>query len=325
MTRYEPTRAGIINMWDYRDEEFAFAGGWLVLRGPNGSGKTKALEVLFPFVLDGRIDPKRLNPFAAEDRTMKSNLLYRGMDNAVGYVWLEFRHRDTGEAVTVGIGLHAQRHRDTPLRWHFVTRGRVGEDFSLITDDDRPMTKKQLAEEIGEASIYASPTEYRAAIDATLFRLGAERYEQLLTLILTLRRPQLAKNLDPVKLSDTLSDGLRPVDDDLISEAARSFDDMEAVARTLEGLVAADEAASAFLASYTTYLRTHSRAAADALTRRRDATQAQRAAVEAGEETERAAQAAQRGTEDLAVPARRKADRRPFDKTALAKGDRHHQ
>src|SRR6185369_13908625 len=208
VTRYEPTRAGIINMWDYRDEEFSFAHGWLILRGPNGSGKTKALEVLFPFVLDGRIDPKRLNPFAAEDRTMKSNLLYRGMDNAVGYVWLEFLHRDTRKAVTVGIGLHAQRHRDTPVRWHFVADGRAGEDFSLLTDDDRPMTRKQLAEEIGDANIHASATEYRAAIDARLFGLGAERYEQLLTLILTLRRPQLAKNLDPVRLSDTLTDGL---------------------------------------------------------------------------------------------------------------------
>lgn len=297
MTRYEPTRAGIINMWDYRDEEFSFAGGWLILRGPNGSGKTKALEVLFPFVLDGRIDPKRLNPFAAEDRTMKSNLLYRGMDNAVGYVWLEFRHRDTGEAVTVGIGLHAQRHRDTPVRWHFVADGRVGEDFSLLTDDDRPMTKKQLADEIGEANIYASPTEYRAAVDQKLFGLGAERYEQLLTLILTLRRPQLAKNLDPVKLSDTLTDGLRPVDDDLINEAARSFDDMEAVARTLEGLIAADEATAAFLASYTTYLRTHARAAADALTRRREATETQRTAVSQDEEATRTAQARQAETE----------------------------
>ena len=38
MTRFQPTRAGIINMWDYRDEEFCFADGWLVLRGPNGSG-----------------------------------------------------------------------------------------------------------------------------------------------------------------------------------------------------------------------------------------------------------------------------------------------
>jgi uncharacterized protein (TIGR02680 family) len=271
VTRFQPTRAGIINMWDYRDEEFCFADGWLVLRGPNGSGKTKALEVLFPFVLDGRIDPKRLNPFAAEDRTMKSNLLFRGGENAVGYVWLELRHRDTGDAVTIGVGLHAARHRDTPGRWHFVADGRVGADFSLITDDDRPMTRRQLAEEIGEPSLYASATDYRAAIDQRLFGLGRERYEQLLTLILTLRRPQLAKNLDPAKLSDTLTDGLRPVDDDLIAEAARSFDDMEAVATTLEGLTAADEATRAFLASYTTYLRTHARSAADALTRRREA------------------------------------------------------
>jgi uncharacterized protein (TIGR02680 family) len=271
VNRFQPTRAGIINMWDYRDEEFCFADGWLVLRGPNGSGKTKALEVLFPFVLDGRIDPKRLNPFAAEDRTMKSNLLFRGGENAVGYVWLELRHRGTGEAVTVGVGLHAARHRDALVRWHFVADGRVGADFSLITGDDRPMTRRQLATEIGESNLHASPTEYRAAIDQRLFGLGRERYEQLLTLILTLRRPQLAKNLDPAKLSDTLTDGLRPVDDDLIAEAARSFDDMEAVATTLEGLTAADEATRAFLASYTTYLRTHARSAADALTRRREA------------------------------------------------------
>lgn len=281
VTRFEPSRAGIVNLWDYRDEEFCFAGGWLVLRGPNGSGKTKALEVLFPFVLDGRIDPKRLNPFAAEDRTMKSNLLFRGQDNAVGYVWLELRHRDSGEAVTVGIGMHAQRHRDTPVRWHFVTDGRVGEDFSLLTPDDRPMTKRQLADEIGDDALYASPTDYRTAIDGRLFGLGRERYEQLLTLILTLRRPQLAKNLDPVKLSDTLTDGLRPVDDELIAEAARSFDDMESVTRTLEGLAAADEATGAFLAGYTTYLRTHARWAADALTRRREDTAARRAAVSA--------------------------------------------
>ncbi|SES05710.1 TIGR02680 family protein [Streptomyces sp. yr375] len=275
--RYVPTRAGIINLWDYRDEEFSFAGGWLVLRGPNGSGKTKALEVLFPFVLDGRIDPKRLNPFAAEDRTMKSNLLFRGQDSALGYVWIEFTHRETGEAVTCGIGLHAQRHRDTPARWHFVAEGRVGEDFSLLTHDDRPMTKKQLAAELGRELI-ASTADYRAAVDQRLFGLGPERYEQLLTLILTLRRPQLAKNLDPAKLSDTLTAGLRPLDDDLIAEAARSFDDMESVQRTLEGLAAADDATRAFLASYSTYLRVHARAAADRLTVRRTET-AERAAA----------------------------------------------
>ncbi|MFD6106730.1 hypothetical protein ACFWFQ_29175, partial [Nocardia salmonicida] len=88
--RFVPTRAGIVNLWDYRDQEFSFADGRLVLRGPNGSGKTKALEVLFPFVLDGRIEPRRLNPFAGEERTMKSNLLYRKQESAYSYVWMEF-------------------------------------------------------------------------------------------------------------------------------------------------------------------------------------------------------------------------------------------
>src|SRR5215475_266446 len=135
MSRFTPTRAGIINLWDYRDEEFIFVNGWLVLRGPNGSGKTKALEVLFPFVLDGRIEPRRLNPFAGEDRTMKSNLLYRKQDAAYAYVWLEFTRTgaDGGiaEAVTVGVGLRAQRHNDKVTRLYFVVDGRAGVDFSL--------------------------------------------------------------------------------------------------------------------------------------------------------------------------------------------------
>ncbi|SCF07040.1 TIGR02680 family protein [Micromonospora haikouensis] len=267
--RFAPTRAGIINLWDYRDEEFSFVDGWLVLRGPNGSGKTKALEVLFPFVLDGRIEPRRLNPFASEDRTMKSNLLYRGQEVTHAYVWMEFG--DGERYVTVGIGLRAHRHVDRVTRWHFVVDGRVGVDFSLLDADDRPLTRRDLIDRLGAEAVRDSAEDYRQLVDARLFGLGPARYEQLLDLVLTLRKPQLAKDLNPVELSRTLQRGLRPVEDHLLVEAARSFDDMEAVARTLEGLVAADAATAAFLTVYSTYLRTHARAAADALTARRDA------------------------------------------------------
>ncbi|MFC4856689.1 TIGR02680 family protein [Actinophytocola glycyrrhizae] len=275
--RYRPSRAGIVNLWDYRDEEFVFADGRLVLRGPNGSGKTKALEVLFPFVLDGRIEPRRLNPFASEDRTMKSNLLYRGQESAYSYVWLEFACGDS--FVTVGVGLRAQKHNDRVTRWYFVVDGRAGVDFSLLGQDDRPLTRKQLAAELGPDALTDRPGDHRAAIDARLFGLGIDRYEQLLTLVLTLRRPQLAKHLDPKGLSRTLADGLRPLDDGLIAEAARSFDDMESVQRTLRGLVAADEAARTFLTSYVTYLRTHARAAADVVGGRLAAVEDARAAL----------------------------------------------
>jgi len=269
VSRFAPTRAGIINLWDYRDEEFLYVDGWLVLRGPNGSGKTKALEVLFPYLLDGRIEPRRLNPFAGEDRTMKSNLLYRGQESCHAYVWMEFG--DGIRYVTIGIGLRAHRHNDRVTRWHFVAPGRVGVDLSLLDDDDRPLARKDLVDALGADAVRDSAEEYRHLVDSTLFGLGPARYEQLLDLVLTLRKPQLAKDLNPVELSRTLQRGLRPIEDQLLVEAARSFDDMEAVARTLEGLVEADGATTAFLGVYATYLRTHARAAADALTNRRAA------------------------------------------------------
>jgi uncharacterized protein (TIGR02680 family) len=303
--RFTPTRAGIINLWDYRDEEFLFVDGWLVLRGPNGSGKTKALEVLFPFLLDGRIEPRRLNPFASEDRTMKSNLLYRGQEVCHAYVWMEF---GDGEGyVTVGIGLRAHRHVDRVSRWHFVVDGRVGVDFSLLDAEDRPLSRRDLLTQLGAEAVRDTPEEYRQLVDARLFGLGPARYEQMLDLVLTLRKPQLAKDLNPVELSRTLQRGLRPIEEHLLVEAAGSFDDMEAVARTLEGLVAADTATTAFLGVYSTYLRTHARAAADALTGRRAAVQERRTALSGG----RAAQAAAADAEQAARQALRAAEGEP--------------
>ncbi|QLY27829.1 endonuclease [Nocardia huaxiensis] len=271
--RFVPTRAGIINLWDYRDQEFCFADGRLVLRGPNGSGKTKALEVLFPFVFDGRIEPRRLNPFAGEERTMKSNLLYRKQESAYSYVWMEFARGSWSdpETVTIGIGMRATRSSDKVTRWYFVADGRVGVDFSLLGPDDRPLTRKQLAEQIGGDAIVDRPVEYRNAIDARMFGLGQQRYDQLINLILTLRRPQLAKNLDPRGLSQALTDGLRPLDEQLILDAARSFSDMEEVGRTLEGLVQADTATRAFVGVYRKYLAVQAKTDVDQVRTRLDA------------------------------------------------------
>ncbi|MFC3494451.1 TIGR02680 family protein [Glycomyces rhizosphaerae] len=291
--RYAPTRAGIIGLWDYADEEFVFADGWLVLRGPNGSGKTKALEMLFPFLLDGNISPRRLNPFASQDRTMKSNLLFGGKENGMGYVWMEFsdgeRHR------TIGIGLRAAKHQDAVKRWHFVVEGRVGVDFGLIGPDDRVCNRKEMIAQFPEGTVVDAPREYRDRVNAALFGLETERYEQMLELVLTLRRPQLAKELDPESLSDTLSEGLRPIDEKLVVDAAKSFEDMEEVAKTLASLRSADEQVGEFLTRYGTYVRAQAKLAVDGVAARLDAVdtaldaeaEAEARARKAGEELER--------------------------------------
>ncbi len=86
------TRAGILNVWRYYDEMFDFHQGRLLLRGPNGTGKSKALELLLPYLFDASLRPNRLSTFGGTERTMHWNLMGEGASGTtrVGYVWLEF-------------------------------------------------------------------------------------------------------------------------------------------------------------------------------------------------------------------------------------------
>jgi len=282
--RFKPTRAGVINVWDYVDEEWAFADGRLALRGHNGSGKTKALEVLFPFVLDGVADSRRLDPFSGENRTMKSNLLYRGQESEYGYVWMEFARSDgaaTGavagdgagrpQTVTLVVGMRAHRNTDGVRTSFYVTGKRLGADFGLLSADSRPLTERQLRAVLEPDAWRRSATEYRDLVDSRLFGLGRERYAQLLDLLLALRRPMLAKDLDPAKVSDTLSSGLSPVDEELVQQAARDFENLAAVQKLFDDLTAANAAVGGFLVHYEAYLRAHVKFQLDRVQSRTDA------------------------------------------------------
>ena len=91
--------AGIVNVWEYDRAELSFAGGRVLLRGSNGAGKSKALEVLLPFLLDG--DTRAIDA-TGRDRTSVYWLMTdrREAGTHVGYVWLELRM--TGARRTAG-------------------------------------------------------------------------------------------------------------------------------------------------------------------------------------------------------------------------------
>ncbi len=57
--RWTLSRAGIVNVYQYGDETLHFAGGRLLLRGVNGSGKSTAMNMLLPFLLEA--DTRRID------------------------------------------------------------------------------------------------------------------------------------------------------------------------------------------------------------------------------------------------------------------------
>src|SRR5690606_30488072 len=161
--------------------------------------------------------------------------------------------------------------------------------------------RKEMIAQFPEGTVVDAPREYRDRVNAALFGLETERYEQMLELVLTLRRPQLAKELNPESLSETLAEGLRPIDEKLIVDAAKSFEDMEAVAKTLASLRSADEQVSDFLKRYVTYVRAQAKLAVESVDGRLAAVDAalgaeadaERLAKAAGEELERLTETAE--------------------------------
>src|SRR5690606_21590962 len=55
-TRWQPLRLGLVNLYRFDDETFAFEDGRLLLRGNNGTGKSRVLALTLPFLFDGRIE-----------------------------------------------------------------------------------------------------------------------------------------------------------------------------------------------------------------------------------------------------------------------------
>lgn len=73
--RWQANKIGLVNFWYYDEQEFPFAKGRMLLRGSNGSGKSVMMQSVVPLLLDGNVNPERLDPFGTRDRKMSNYLL----------------------------------------------------------------------------------------------------------------------------------------------------------------------------------------------------------------------------------------------------------
>lgn len=328
--RWRLHRAGIVNVWHYYDEEFDLSGGRLVLRGTNGSGKSRALELLLPFLLDA--DRRRMDA-TGSGRVRLEDLMRAGAaesGNRLGYVWLELArerdltdvadraHRldatetpDAGDAaeedrehLTVGALVRFSTSTTEARAWYFTTPLRVGRGLRLLGEDRQPLSREGLAETIGADRVTDSPETHRERVRGTVFGLtgevGRERYGGLLQLLHTLRSPDVGNRIDEGRLPTILSEALPPLSETELDRAGEQLDGLEetrAAQRRLETDVAAVET---FLAVYRRYA---AGVLADAATGARDAAQALREAESAADDryAEHAALVRQRGTADERV------------------------
>lgn len=261
-TRWQPLRAGLVDVFYYDAEEFWFHDGRLLLRGNNGTGKSKVLALLLPFLLDGDLSPHRVEPDADPKKRMEWNLLLGGehpVPERLGYTWLEFgRLADDGTPVfcTLGCGLKAVAGRGIARHWFFVTDQRVGPDLALVDATGTALSRDRLADALADRGRpYDTATRYRAAVDEALFGLGEQRYGALVDLLVQLRQPQLSKRPSERALSDALTEALPPLDQAVVADVAEAFRSLEEDRAELTAMLQAHASTESFLGHYRRYAR----------------------------------------------------------------------
>jgi uncharacterized protein (TIGR02680 family) len=278
--RFRLRRAGLIGLYEYEDETFEFEGGHLLLRGPNGAGKSKALELLLPLLLDGELRAERLDPFGGAGRTMRWNLLGEEDDSrkaAAGYSWLELERTDedgTRRWVTLVLGVKANRHERGVRSWFAVLEAshaggdelqglRVGITAEL-TRGRSLMSRTALGELAGE--VFETAAAYRARVNALLFGVDEDRYEAIVRLLLSLRKPQLSKTLDPQELSARLTEALPELDREAVLRVSARLDQLDRLRAEAAELREVRAAVGAFARTYRDYARAALRDRGGALT-----------------------------------------------------------
>ena len=155
--RWQPLRVGLVDLFHYDVEEFRFRDGRLLLRGNNGTGKSKVLALTLPFLLDGDLVPApgraRRRPGQADGvepaarrrapprRAARLHLAgVRPPRRRRAPALLHARLRAQGGDRAAGIAGH----------WFFVTDQRVGADLDLVSSrGHRARSSDRLVEALG--------------------------------------------------------------------------------------------------------------------------------------------------------------------------------
>ena len=249
-SRWQANKTGLINFWYYDEQEFPFVNGRILLRGSNGSGKSVTMQSIVPLLLDGNMSPERLDPFGSRDRKMSSYLLEEDdeRDERTGYLYLEFKRKDSDTYITVGMGIRARKRK--PLdKWYFsLSDGRrIGKDFYLYKDigEKVPLSKKELENRIADGGrVFDRQAEYMEYVNRQIFGFETvEEYKEMIDLLIQLRTPKLSKDFKPSVINDILGDSLQPLSDDDLRPMSEAIENMDSLSMNLKSREEARRAA----------------------------------------------------------------------------------
>ena len=224
--RWRLVAAGLSNVWRFGDLLLDARSGRLLMRGTNGTGKTTALEALWPYLLD--LNPRLLGAGKARQTTWAS-LMREGASGArrrVGYVWLTFAAPGEGGELSYGVRVQFSEGASPAVKViPFRVPGRPVTDVPLAGDGRAALSLEEFTDIIAAVGgqVFtgdAAEEEYVADLAARVLRTTASEARLLAGRIRQVRNPNLLGDLSPQEAREALRDALPGVADDVLTATA---------------------------------------------------------------------------------------------------------
>jgi len=248
--RWRLVAAGVSNVWRYGDLDLDAASGRLLLRGPNGTGKTTALEILWPYLLD--LNPALLGAGKARN-THLSQLMREGADGSrrVGYVWLTFAGPGDEGTVSYGARLTFSQNSTPPVKvTPFRVPARPLHGFDLWGPGRSTPSTELFGEWVTAAggTTFADVDDYLRDLAGRVFATDAVALLELARRIREVRNPALLAAVSPAAAAAALKVALPSVADDVIEATGDALAESAATRAAFENDRAAADALDAFAA-----------------------------------------------------------------------------
>ena len=236
--RWQPLRAGVVNLWEYDAAEVWYADGRLQLQGANESGKSTLMTLTTLLLIAGDISSHNIDTLGQSEKRFRYYVEPTGhaLDRRDptqaknrGWAWLEFGSIGGESAEYLTLLLFAESRRaDGALKVQWCTAhgpARVRDGLALATAGI--VAEPGQFRDVPGFTLHRSGTAYREDIARTLYGSNAAWLDQVIRILRVVRTPQIGHRLDLRFLTDAFRVALPPIADDEISQLADGWEQLQ--------------------------------------------------------------------------------------------------
>ncbi|MGH3418671.1 MAG: hypothetical protein ACRDOD_03620, partial [Streptosporangiaceae bacterium] len=237
--RWQPLRAGVVNLWEYDVGEVWYADGRLQLQGANESGKSTLMTLTTLLLIAGDISSHNIDTLGQSEKRFRYYVEPTGhaLDRRDatqaknrGWAWLEFGSIGGGGAQEYfTLLLFAESRRaDGMLKVQWCTaRGAARVRAGLALAKAGIVAEPGQFRDVPGFTAHRSGIAYREDLARTLYGSSTAWLDQVIRILRVVRTPQIGHRLDLRFLTDAFRVALPPIADDEVSQLADGWEQLQ--------------------------------------------------------------------------------------------------